>query len=201
MEAIEEWRDVVGYEGLYEVSSIGRVRTVERSNVVDSSEKGTSYTCIRPVKARLKKQSDNSNGYPRVSLWRNGSYKYHFVHRLVADAFVNGKRDGLVVDHVDGDRHNNRADNLRWCTQSENLNDARKRGTLKYYPMPKETRERVSREMSKPVLRSDGVRFQSALEAAKAMGCSRSLIYHAATGRKQTIRGDSFEYEQNVLPA
>lgn len=191
----EEWRDVVGYEGLYEVSNFGNVRTVARTYEVESSKNGTSYKCVRPVKSKIKKQTENSNGYLRVNLWKDNSGKYLFVHRLVADAFIDGKFDGCVVDHIDGNRHNNKVSNLRWCTQSVNIEDAYKRGTRKPSRMSKKEREEHSMRVSKPVIRSDGRRFKSVIAASRALGLSDGAVSQVLHGRCKTAGGYSFEYE------
>ena len=109
----EEWRDVVGYEGLYQVSSFGRVKGVARS------VKRNGHEVMVPE--RFLCQTDNSNGYLRVSLSRDNRVKRTFVHRLVAEAFVDNPDGCKYIDHLDSDRHNNKPDNLVWCTQSENI--------------------------------------------------------------------------------
>lgn len=104
--AKEEWRPVRGTK-YYEVSSLGRVRSLER--MVPNGP----YS-FRVVATRLLKQSV-SNGYMRCSVHRNAC-----VHRLVAEAFVKGEEDGLVVNHKDGNRANNIPDNIEWVTSSDN---------------------------------------------------------------------------------
>ena len=109
----EEWRDVVGYEGLYQVSNLGRVKGVAR--------KVNRNGHMVSVPERLLNQSDNTNGYLRVSLSKGNHVKQAFVHRLVAEAFVDNPKGCKYIAHLDSDRHNNKPDNLVWCTQSENI--------------------------------------------------------------------------------
>lgn len=104
---MEEWRDVIGYEGRYQVSNTGKVMTL-----------GTGVT---HKQKRLLKFSTSHGRYYIVALTKDGKTKYHTVHRLVALAFIpndNLSRD--QIDHIDGDSFNNSADNLRWCTALEN---------------------------------------------------------------------------------
>lgn len=105
---MEEWKDVYGYEGLYEVSNLGRVRS-----------KHKNYENL------IIKQGYN-HGYKTVGLSRNGERKVCFVHVLVMQAFdyrerQRGYNKNLVIDHIDFDRSNNRLENLQWLTQAENL--------------------------------------------------------------------------------
>lgn len=108
----EIWKDVIGYEGLYKVSNLGRVRSLNR-NVTDKN--GTSYTLIGTILKQNK-----CGDYLRVSLWKDGIIKGKLVHRLVAEAFISNPDNLPVVNHKDEDKWNNNLDNLEWCTQSYN---------------------------------------------------------------------------------
>lgn len=112
---MEEWKDIAGYEGYYEVSSYGNVRSKDRYIYPKNANKPVFRA------AKTMAQNLNSDGYPTVHLSRDGKSTRISVHILVAKAFVEGYKDGLEVDHIDFDRNNNRADNLRWVTHSENV--------------------------------------------------------------------------------
>ena len=109
----EEWRDVVGFEGFYQVSSLGRVRSLDRIIVCGDGRK-------LPCKGRLLKTHKNKHGYPSASLWLgNKEYKTR-VHCLVAYAFLGCRPDGCDVNHIDGNKTNNLPVNLEYCTRSQN---------------------------------------------------------------------------------
>lgn len=118
----EEWRDVPGYEGFYQVSSFGAVRSLDR--VVFGAKKQT-------VKGRLLSERDNGNGYKFVTLWSGGRQENMYVHRLVLLAFSGPSEKGLSACHNDGDRSNNRLSNLRWDTTIANHADKKIHGTLR----------------------------------------------------------------------
>lgn len=118
---METWLPVAGFEGLYEVSDLGRVRGVDRLIVRGQG----NY----PVRGVVLSPGLNSSGLLMVSLRRDGRRHSKMVHRLVAEAFVSGRADGLEVCHNDGNALNNRADNLRWDTHSANELDKIKHGT------------------------------------------------------------------------
>jgi hypothetical protein len=106
------WRDVVGYEDFYEVSSIGEVKSKTR---IYPGRGG--YLCTR--KPRIMTQGVTTKGYFAVTLTLNGVERRIEVHRLVAEAFL-GKPDGMQVNHKDGIKKNNKVENLEWVTPSEN---------------------------------------------------------------------------------
>ena len=114
----EVWRPIPGYEGYYEVSNLGRVRSVPRTREVKNRYGGTS---VRTDKGVVMSPIEHSNGYLYVTLARDGLRINHYIHRLVARAFCEGAEDGLVVDHKDGDKRNNHCDNLEWVTQKLNV--------------------------------------------------------------------------------
>tara|TARA_R100000687_G_scaffold81906_1_gene79817 strand:- start:1267 stop:1713 length:447 start_codon:yes stop_codon:yes gene_type:complete len=115
----EEWRPVVGHEETYEVSSYGRLRSIDRI-VVDTNGKRT-----RKFKGRELKAICANTGYHTVNLHKQNSRTGHrTVHRIVAEAFLGmSPREGMYVDHIDGDRQNNHVDNLRWAEPHVNNNN------------------------------------------------------------------------------
>lgn len=119
----EIWRPVQGYEGIYEVSSLGRLKSLKR--LVKFKNKNGFY----PVPEKIIKLSVRHR-YQSVGLY-NGKHKNHLVHRLVAIAFVQNTTNQLTVNHKDGNRLNNKAENLEWCSQSENVTHAYTMGLSK----------------------------------------------------------------------
>lgn len=121
----EEWLPVVGYEGLYEVSNLGRVRSLDRL-----VGRFNSYA-VSP--GRLIAIIPDTSGYPAVCLCRDGKSRRRRTYRLVAEAFLGTPTDPkLEVCHNDGDRMNPRVENLRWDTRSANHRDKRRHGTHNY---------------------------------------------------------------------
>ena len=114
----EVWRPIIGYEGYYEVSNLGRVRSVPRTREVKTRYGGTTLRTDKGCDVALV---DHGNGYLYVTLHKDGRRVNHFAHRLVALAFCDGYNEGLVVDHIDKNRSNNHCDNLEWVTQRVNV--------------------------------------------------------------------------------
>jgi hypothetical protein len=113
----EEWRAVVGYEGKYEVSSWGRVRSLPRMTLRNGRPFG--------VKGGLLNCAVTTRGYPRVGLYDSTSPngKIFLIHRLVCTAFYGPPFEGAFAAHIDGNKGNCRADNLRWASPKENSHD------------------------------------------------------------------------------
>lgn len=114
----EEWVDIPGYEGCYQVSSHGQVRSLPRPY-----RNSTKILKLRP----------NKKGYLRVALCKDGKCKDYKVHRLVLTSFVGPCPEGMIGLHWDDDRTNNHLNNLRWGTFSDNQNDAVRNGTHGMY--------------------------------------------------------------------
>ena len=118
---MEIWKDIEGYEGLYQVSNLGRVKSIY------------GWCGNRFVKrTKILKLKINNKGYTKVYLYKNKKSKMFFVHRLVAMAFVPNPNNLPQVNHKDGNKLNNSIGNLEWCTCSENIKHAYKTG-LKHY--------------------------------------------------------------------
>lgn len=111
----EKWKAVRGYEGFYEVSNVGRVRSVKRT-IVDKNG------LMKNLPSMIIVPSVSARGYRLIGLYKNGLQKRMPLARLVAVAFVEGEKKGLTVDHIDENKANNKAANLQWLTEVENRN-------------------------------------------------------------------------------
>ena len=119
----ENWRPVVGWEGFYSVSDVGRVRSEDRTIIrADGVAVHLKGQLMSPVRK-------NRTGHHCVALMRNSRPTHAFVHRLVLEAFVGPRPDGMVGCHWDDNPDNNRVENLRWATVSENNYDSVRNGT------------------------------------------------------------------------
>lgn len=115
---LEEWRDIKGYEGKYQISNLGRVKTLPR--VVYCAVSRNTKT--RVLKEIIHKQCDNGWGYKMVSFRVDGGKpKTKYIHKMVAECFLTRKEGDTQVNHIDGNKANNKAENIEWCTASQNL--------------------------------------------------------------------------------
>lgn len=109
----EIWKDIPGYEGYYEVSTLGNVRSIDRFVKSPTTDR-------LPIKGKPKSVCTDKYGYLHVCLSKEHKTWYPTVHRLVALAFIPNPDNKPCIDHIDGDKLNNRLENLRWCTVKEN---------------------------------------------------------------------------------
>lgn len=183
----EIWLPVQGYEGLYEVSDHGRVRS---------------------GKVILKPHHMN-NGYDNVSLFKNGKYKFFGIHRLVALAFVPNESRLPQVNHKDGNKRNNFASNLEWCSASRNIQHAYDEGLKENCRKHcRELGKRGSRELDayrqsikRPVISiriDSGVvcHHESVNQAARDTGCDLAAVSKILRGKQHQTKGYRFEYDE-----
>lgn len=171
---MEIWKDVVGYEGIYQVSNYGKVKSLTRETKV----KRGNETYILPVKGRQMKPIIRQHGYLGVQLWGRGGrtrgFKTFSVHRLVAEAFIPNPNNYPEVNHIDEDKTNNRVENLEWCTHKQNMNC----GTV-----PQRFKGRKSHR-ARPIIQYDlnmspMAEFESASDAGKKLGFDFRNIQNA----------------------
>lgn len=124
-----EWYDIKGYEGLYKINRQGDIYIMKKPR----------------AKEGVKKFSLDKDGYKQVNLSKNGKYTTYKIHRLVALTFIPNPNNYPVINHIDGDKQNNRVDNLEWCTRSENDLHAFRLGLRKPIPVEKKARGEQTR--------------------------------------------------------
>lgn len=190
----EIWKPVKGYEGLYEVSNLGSVRSLDR---YVATSKG-----LRKIKGKMRKSFISNKGYRMLEL---GGKKY-LVHRLVANAFCeNPDRERFnVVDHINTDTLDNRAENLRWCDTAGNLanpisRERRIEGLRKSITPEKIEKANVTRAANiakRPYdyiigkgRNGESLHFRSVKEAAEYLGVGLNALYNIMNGRNP-VRDD-----------
>lgn len=114
----EIWKDIKGYEGLYQVSNLGKVRSLDRKVIQFNGFRNIE----RLYKGRILKTSKSANGYKRVILYDINKKKTVNIHRLVAEVFVPNPTNLPQINHIDEDKTNNCDNNLEWCNSKYNIN-------------------------------------------------------------------------------
>lgn len=167
---MEIWKDIQDYEGYYQISNLGNVKNVKTNKILIGDT--------------------NNIGYKRVTLYTPIKKRF-FVHRLVALHFCDGYEENLVVNHIDGDKTNNKANNLEWVTRSENDLHAFKLNLRKAYPcnfkhsilaFDKNTKEFVKE-------------FQNVKECEEELGVARANIYNCCNGKQKSCKGYILKYK------
>lgn len=168
----EIWKDIKGYEGLYQVSNLGRVRSVDR---LDSAN--------HKLKGRIKSTSIRPNGYENVILCKNSKSKGYSVHRLVAQAFILNPENKPQINHIDENKANNKVSNLEWVTRKENINHGNRTRTALI-------------KMSKEVYCVEtGKVYINARYASEELGVSRRSICDVCLGKQKQTKGYTFKYK------
>lgn len=197
----EEWRDIAGYEGLYKVSNLGRVKSLGNGNSNNSNN----------CKERILKAGKNSRGYLQVHLCKNGKYKTYKIHRLVAIVFIPNPNNLPQVNHKDENKENNYVENLEWCDRKYNVNygTRNKRVTekLRGRKHSEEHNKKVAEKLtnnpktSKPVIGISKVsglitEYPSIMEAERVTGVSCGHIVHCCKGNRKSAGGYIWQYAE-----
>lgn len=185
---MEEWRDIKGYEGLYQVSNIGNVRSVTHTTVHRDGK-------VVRYEGKTLTPHNGDNGYKCVNLSKNGLVNLANVHRLVAETFL-PKDDGKnVVNHKDGNKHNNTVENLEWVTCSENSKHAVRTGLLNMEPLIVAGSTARKKRIAQIDASGKTVKvFDSAVEAARQLGLSTGNISSCANGSRNTTGGYRWQF-------
>lgn len=172
---MEIWRDIQGYEGLYQVSNYGRVKSVDRV-IIRSNGRPITF------KGKIKEPYEKDSGHLVIDLRKNGEREHKKVHQLVAEAFITNPNSYTVVHHKNHNPKDNRVENLVW------MSDETHRGM--------HTKERCSKRVDQidPITGEVVASYPSAREAARQLGYSQGNISDCARGEKQTAYDCVWKY-------
>ena len=172
----EEWKDIPGLEGFYQASNMGLIRSMDRE--VSQLSHKNYYT--RKMKGQVIKSKLQNSGYEVVWLSKCGVVKAFTVHRLILTAFNPQCNIELDVNHIDGNKRNNKLKNLEWCSRSENIRHSHR------------FMDRKSRGNAIKCIETGQI-FQSAAEASRSTGISCGSILHVIAGRNKTAGGHTWK--------
>lgn len=177
MQEMERWVDIEGYEGYYQVSNLGRVRSLDRGMYVNDVRYSKPRWVVR--KGKILKNYGHGKRRHILILRMFGIGKNHSVHRLVAKHFLPNPNNLPVVNHINHDHFDNRASNLEWCTQKHNIQHAIKAGRMNH--IFEQTHSKITKEQAIKVkaLLSQGI---ARSKIAAEVGCGYDTVYHIAVG-------------------
>lgn len=192
----EIWKDIKDFEGMYQVSNLGRVRSVDRFDRTGQLHKGVIIVL-----------SDNGRGYKTVRMSKDSKPKKCYVHRLVATAFIENPDNKPEVHHIDGDKSNNKLENLQWVTTKENNSFRERIESMKKNPNWLKTRKRaMAKAREKAIVvksyrtkftRGDvSLEFSSLAEGARQLGLDTGNCTRVANGKYKRTHGYKVEYIQ-----
>ena len=189
----EIWKDVKDYEGLYQVSNLGRVKRLEW--------KRFSLGKWQTMKEKILKQTISTTGYWHISLNKNGSHNTYKVHRLVARAFIPNPDDLPCINHKDNNPLNNKVENLEWCTYKYNNNYKDHNKKLSQSRLGKKASDETRQKLrdSNPKMLSvqcieTEIIYKSINEASRKTGVDASAIGKVCKGKHKTAGGFHWKY-------
>ena len=179
----EEWKDIPNYEGLYQASNLGRIKSLERIDARGN----------RLLKEKILKPQINDSGYYRIKLQKQSIIKFYYVHRIVYEAFNGQIPEGLQVNHINEVKTDNRLSNLNLMTQKENINF----GT----GIERRSKKHINGKKSKSVLQYDlqdnfVKEYASTRQVERETGFSNGNIVSCCNGKLKTAYGYKWRYKE-----
>lgn len=171
--ADEIWKDIKGYEKLYQISNKGRIKSLERKTF-KADKYGQSLLLH---KEKILTNNIMKSGYSMITLYKSGKPKSYFIHRLVAQAFIPNPNNYKEINHIDKDRKNNNVNNLEWCTRAYNNAYSKAKAVNQYNLQGKFIKT-----------------WESAKQAAEENNIYRSNITSCCKGKAKTTGGFMWKY-------
>ena len=182
----EIWKDIKGYEGIYQISSWGRVRSLDH---VFYQKHYSGIMAKHEIKGKIMKLHKRLNGYMCIGLTnKEGKNKTYSIHRLVGIHFLEKPEGKDCINHLDSNPSNNHVSNLEWCTQSENIFYAYRYGNM----IPPHQRKVGQYDLNGNLIKV----WISQTEAARQLGIHQSNIYKVCSGKRETAGGFKWQYTE-----
>ena len=180
---MEQWKDIPGFDGIYEASTEGRIRSKEGKTTV-SRIHGIRHWKQRIIKQKWARRKNGKSSDARVALWKEGKPHYFLVSRLIALTWCDGYTEGATVNHIDGDPANNAAENLEWLSLQENILHGFENGL---YPTQKNC----------TLVKEDGSQmfFRSLSQASLFLGRSIKYVSLCLQRNKNAMSADGEVYQ------
>ena len=188
----EIWKDIKSYEGLYQISNTGKIKSLERYK--------DNHSKKQLVKEKIRKQIISKTGYYTCMLTKNGNLKLFKVHRIVAEAFIPNPNNYPIINHIDGNKLNNNVDNLEWCSYSHNEKEAYKLGLIKNntYGLKKYT-DSLKKKIKQYDLKGNFLKeWNSVSEIKKELNYETTNICSCCKGKRKTAYGYKWKYAEVV---
>lgn len=178
----ERWKDIVGYEGLYQVSNLGRVKSLERYR----NNHGKQQLVPESIKSTRK----DKQGYLLLDLYKDNKQKTIRIHRLVAEHFIENPDNKETVNHIDGNKENNIVVNLEWATFKEQNKHFYSHNLKSKDNINKAVKAMNKAQAKKVKCLNNGMIYESASEAGRAIEVSGSLIMRCCRGECKSAGKD-----------
>lgn len=184
---MEEWKDITGFEGSYQASNLGRVRSLDR--YINASHGSKQFR-----KGQIIKGSVMPNGYLVVGLWKDCKCEQHYIHRLIAQTFIPNPNGYAEINHKDEDKTNNSVSNLEWCEHSYNINygTTKERISKSHYALKKGTRVGQYKDGKLIAI------YINAQDASRATGIDGSAIRKVCLGRPKFQTAGGYVWKEVV---
>lgn len=176
----EIWKDIPGYEGLYQASNLGRIRSLDREII-----QWNRFDNVKVIyKGKILSLKPNKKGYFKCSLNKNGKSRTFLVHRIIAQTFLKNFDKNLTVDHINGNKQNNNVDNLRMVTIKKNIQ-------LSYDNNLHKLKKVCKFDLYNNLLEI----YKSVAVASRKNNCSPQLIKNCCDNKKHCLTGKGYKWK------
>lgn len=176
---MELWKDVKEYKGLYQVSNLGNIKSLDKKDSLGRKVKGKK---MKPIKRK--------DGYLDITLHKDGKGKHFLLHRLIAEAFIENKNNSNEINHIDENKTNNKVENLEWCNRSYNINYGLANKSRRITLLNKRGKKIIQYDKSGNMIKI----YPSLMQVVRELNLNRSHLSQACNGKRKTCGGYYWKY-------